>query len=811
MRKGIVAILVSLFLLSAAFLTELGSPVIGNSNSTSSSNPNRRLLAIYGKAYLESISSLLVLHVKGSPYEMGYQNGFLLEGAHKAMINHSIQKMIDDGYSYEYQVNCSQAMEPHIPQEYIQEMQGLADGAGVNYTDVLLLHTNVDVQMYGTGWTGCSGFAVFGNATIDGHLYHGRNYDWTLPSQPVGLVTVHEPESGNAFVNVGLFGYIGAFSGMNKRGISLGLKLSESTDRTLDGMPIRFMLRKVLQYSNNLTEAIDIINQTDRTTGWNVLLGDGSNLNACAVEMSDNYCKVFWAGDPAEDISPHYSIEDAVRRTNHFVDLELSATQRSPYDPRDSLFFWNWSWNRYEKLGEIILGNYSNIDSDLSIQFLQTYPVGGFFLGNLQSVVFDATDLELWVANANSTTPAYLREYIHLSYTDLFPTSVSWEVPYFARNVALNYTSSYNDLDPEFRTYSLSSTFNRTFSSPDANGVVNLTVPKESTSSQIWFDPISNVTNEAIATSDGYGKLYTLNNTGDVDIKSMTNDTGMFFWKDGAWHPAGEEWIGDGTPDPAGSSWMTIFYNVSIYWGNGTDGPLLGRYSRQAWLTTGFSENTVVEPASRLSGSYVNATGVPYSSHFGIVTYVFTQAYLNTPIYGGPLDVQSKEIMITAPRPAFIATTFPSPNLYIIDPINRHIGTDPITGELVNEISGAFYSGPGSEPQRIVIPDPLDGVYDITLIGTSTETYNLVVELATLEKTTTQTYAGNISVGQILQSQAIVSEGEMTSTPPSTPAVGGISLPVKKLSLLAPYIALVSTIILAVSISVAIIKIRKKQ
>jgi len=87
----------------------------------------------------------------------------------------------------------------------------------------------------------------------------------------------------------------------------------------------------------------------------------------------------------------------------------------------------------------------------------------------------------------------------------------------------------------------------------------------------------------------------------------------------------------------------------------------------------------------------------------------------------------------------------------------------------------------------------------------------LVVELATLEKTTTQTYAGNISVGQILQSQAIVSEGEMTSTPPSTPAVGGISLPVKKLSLLAPYIALVSTIILAVSISVAIIKIRKKQ
>ena len=41
--------------------------------------------------------------------------------------------------------------------------------------------------------------------------------------------------------------------------------------------------------------------------------------------------------------------------------------------------------------------------------------------------------------------------------------------------------------------------------------------------------------------------------------------------------------------------------------------------------------------------------------------------------------------------------------------------------------------------------------------------------------------------------------------------VGGIWIPVDKLSLLAPYIALVSTVILAVSTSVAYIKYRKKQ
>jgi isopenicillin-N N-acyltransferase-like protein len=416
MRKIIATIIFSM-LLSKAFFMELDSPITANLNHTSNSNPNSNVIARHDKAYLENISGVLLLHVKGSPYEMGYQNGFLLKDRIQASIQYHNQTMIDLGYSYEYMVNCSKAMEPHIPQEYIEEMQGLADGASVDYTDVFLLQ--IDADLPGRGWTGCSGFAVFGNATTDGHLYHGRSLDSPLLPKPSCLVTVYEPERGDAFTNIGHFGIIGADIGMSKKGISLGLKFSSSSDKTLDGMPILFILRKVLQYSNNLKEAINIINQTGRTTGWNIVLGNGKNLNACALEISDNYCKVFWAGDPTEDILPHYSIENVVRRTNHYVDPELAATQRFPYDPRDT---WDWSWNRYEKLSQLILGNYSNIDADMSIQFLRTPPVAGWY-PNRQSVVFDSTDLELWVATANSTTSAYLRQFIYLSRQDLFPGS----------------------------------------------------------------------------------------------------------------------------------------------------------------------------------------------------------------------------------------------------------------------------------------------------------------------------------------------------------------------------------------------------
>jgi hypothetical protein len=304
----------------------------------------------------------------------------------------------------------------------MQEMQGLADGANISYIDVLVHQAMHDIRMAG----GCSGFVVFGNATVDGHLYHGRNGDLGFPPEirplQTGRVTVYEPENGNAYVTFGGFGYIWTYGGMNSKGITVGHSGSTSTDVTLNGTPFGLMLKQVLQYSSNITEAIDIICQTPRTTGRNILLGDSRNLNAAAVEISANYSKVFWPGDPAEDIEPHYSIPNAVRRANHYVDPELAATQRSPYDPRlyDPRYGWGYSWLRYEKLSELIEDNYGNIGAEKAMEFMRTPPVAWYPI-NSWCTLFDSTDLELWVAWANSTTPAYLRGFVHLSHNDLFP------------------------------------------------------------------------------------------------------------------------------------------------------------------------------------------------------------------------------------------------------------------------------------------------------------------------------------------------------------------------------------------------------
>jgi len=104
-------------------------------------------------------------------------------------------------------------------------------------------------------------------------------------------------------------------------------------------------------------------------------------------------------------------------------------------------------------------------------------------------------------------------------------------------------------------------------------------------------------------------------------------------------------------------------------------------------------------------------------------------------------------------------------NLCVTDPQGLHVGFDPSTGQAVNEISGAVYSGPGSEPQVIAIPDPLDGNYEVLLIGTATGNYSVTTEFVALQQTITQNYSGEIVEGAVYAYSVTLSDGAITTNP----------------------------------------------
>jgi len=115
-------------------------------------------------------------------------------------------------------------------------------------------------------------------------------------------------------------------------------------------------------------------------------------------------------------------------------------------------------------------------------------------------------------------------------------------------------------------------------------------------------------------------------------------------------------------------------------------------------------------------------------------------------------------------KPTFGIQVYSPANVFVIDPLRRSIGFNPTINESVNEIPGAFYSGPGTEPQIIMIPDPINGSYNILLVGTASGDYTLTVEYITAEQTTTQTFNGTISENEHQYYSAVISEtGEMNA------------------------------------------------
>lgn len=82
--------------------------------------------------------------------------------------------------------------------------------------------------------------------------------------------------------------------------------------------------------------------------------------------------------------------------------------------------------------------------------------------------------------------------------------------------------------------------------------------------------------------------------------------------------------------------------------------------------------------------------------------------------------VASRILNITADSPV---------NILVQTPDGSLVGYDSGTGDILLEIDGSTYTGPWSEPQNIVIPNPHSGIYTIRVVGTGTGEYTLTVQV----------------------------------------------------------------------------------
>ncbi|MBD3673179.1 MAG: peptidase C45 [Planctomycetaceae bacterium] len=348
-------------------------------------------IARCGEGWLERIDGYPVLHLKGTPYEMGYQHGALLKEDVRENMEYLVHdkgsmKLVDFGpvkvTPQQLIATILRIQEPHVPQKFFDELDGLADGSGLDRHDARV--GNFIPEMFH-----CSGFAIMDSATKDGTLYHGRVLDYAIDwkLQEHAVIIVAEPEGGIPFVNVSYAGFIGSVTGMNAQHVSIG----EMGGRGLGhwkGIPMAFLVREALEQGQTLDDAIGVFRDNPRTCQYYYVLADGKDNSAVGMEASWDTFQVIQPGEKHELLPK--PVEDCAL---------LSAG------------------GRYEELVRRVKEKHGEIDAEDALGLMDR---GVAMKSNLHNVLFEPKSTRFWVANASQDgQPAADQEYHQFQLSEL--------------------------------------------------------------------------------------------------------------------------------------------------------------------------------------------------------------------------------------------------------------------------------------------------------------------------------------------------------------------------------------------------------
>jgi len=399
------------------------------------------------KAWVKEKQGVTILHVAGTPYEMGVQQGRALRDEIREMMSslwlNPINRLIGDQMPVAR--NLVKRISAMCPAYLLEEMRGIADGAGVPQDGVIfatliadqmehLAHTgrlggesSAGANLMGAP-LGCSNFACFGRATKTGALYHGVNFDWKkeLGIQKHYVVIAREPADGTPFVTIGWAGTLYTTATMNANKISTGF-VGFSTANTPDcGFPMGLVHRRIAQEAKTLDDAIGIITSVPRTPygGINYVIADGKAPDAVAAETDSKSVAVWKANDPREkDVSYAIPLTDAVARSDEAMDPRIrdaqTCTNGDPSKPGLEAPWGTESYDhRYKGLSVAIMHDFGMIDDAKALAMVRGAHIEG---GNMHSVLWCPSRLEFYLATAKGDQDAADGPYIHFTWDELFP------------------------------------------------------------------------------------------------------------------------------------------------------------------------------------------------------------------------------------------------------------------------------------------------------------------------------------------------------------------------------------------------------
>lgn len=291
--------------------------------------------------------SLPLIEIEGRPYVRGQQYGDAAADLIRRSLDYYEEAFgVSSGLTWAQVRELASSWERQCTEfapDLLEEMQGIAAGAGVELSDIVALNARGEIvydQRHATAGTsidsaqtedddaealeGCTAFALLPPAAGDGRVYCGQNWDWRHALRDTLVVLrIVQPPKPTLIMHVEA-GQIGR-QGANSAGIALNANgLGGRFDDRL-GVPQTLIRRRVLD-SSSMSSALQVLTRVQQHIASNALL---THRDAFAIDVETTPDAHGWLY-PKDGLLVHGNHYQA------FVPPQLAAS----YRPRhvDSLY-----------------------------------------------------------------------------------------------------------------------------------------------------------------------------------------------------------------------------------------------------------------------------------------------------------------------------------------------------------------------------------------------------------------------------------------------------------------------------------------
>ncbi len=335
-----------------------------------------------------------ILILKGTHYEAGLEYGVLMRDRLQEVydqlgeIEKSILRKFPVYMKFFVKVLVFVKLfliKSRLSKNYIDELKGVSDGSGIPFNQLLIASFIPELFTFS-----CTSFVK----NINGSLIHGRNLDYYFPLIGENPIIVRYLLNGEIpYTTVGCVGYLGAFTGMNDKGITITVNAAPTVNSNDGGgKPITFEVRDLLAHSETLTDVSSNLKDYHSIKGWMLTIGSNLEKKAVVYNIAETHLK------------PTFMNGSEIFVTNTFIDKEFAHKYMSLHEAGSES-----SVSRYVMAENLI----KKVDSiQTAIDFLSNADFFGYKNiigagdvtlnneGTLQSVIMDPSNLNIYFSSS---------------------------------------------------------------------------------------------------------------------------------------------------------------------------------------------------------------------------------------------------------------------------------------------------------------------------------------------------------------------------------------------------------------------------